>query len=899
MRRTAPYHAFTRMEQTDGRSIVHLPTYRKVLPSGLQVIVQPDPTAQVVTTTMVLDGGGQHAGPQEGELAHLIEHLWFSSTQTGTVTVEAELGLHGCVHNASTAPQYVSYWSSCPAKSVESLLALESQRLIDPLSGVSKATFDGVRGVVRAEQRYRGAGMPMDTVSAVLGASLPEEHELSALGSQRTEHLETLTLAQAERFTTQNYRPERATLLVSGNVGGPVDASLDRVIATLPPALTDAPKAGPIERSFPTVGQHAVPLPLRSKAPVVLKGATNTRLLLLAWTVPGAWKALDSSLQDLPGMLEENAFPQGKRWSSSAVMSCDLLPGPTLSIVYCATPLTPDQDRDALAKRLVRQTYRVRGSEARNQTLQTAMFRSQSIKWDVLIKAEDLVHQAGRSESVALHSHMTGHSDWIGDSTRVAQRWDWAQSEKLAANDLPPDRAVVVHVEPDLDRDPAVSTDTHASNLAGLSDVGAPDDLSAWLVKESALDLDTRKMAIETLPNGLTIVALQHHSLPGWVSAGLAFKVGDAAPLDEITTMVNGFLSQFGTPFFGLEYHMDGSGWDGRMHTGIVKQLPELVNALMPDPMHMSRRFDRKLVEFADELNHRETPALWRDAFKDELPRIAIRDLDRTPEPRAFEQAANNRHRPDNAVLVIVGHISPDDAMAMAKRSKLSSWTPSPGSTQTPPATVIPPGPARSLVFVRDAATVQSNMRWTCRLPLVKLDQRQALEVGTEWARKHLWVSLRDARGWSYGVAAETDLGPGGDGVLHFSLDAPAANVPQIMQQIQATVESEPSDRELQLIAYQIGLRYPLSTQTHIQLIPVLVDQAVAGSDVEWHSKRRFRLAKVDAEQVQQVFAGCAERTVVEIRGPKADIAAALDKAKIAWEGVEVPTKGHDAEPAR
>jgi zinc protease len=107
-------------------------------PSGLQVVVVRDDAARHVALTMVLDGGASAEDPSARGAAHLLEHLWFRSTP-GTGGVSIWDGSAGLSISASTRLDSTVFTTIGASSDLPALLALEGQRLVDPLVGVTAA----------------------------------------------------------------------------------------------------------------------------------------------------------------------------------------------------------------------------------------------------------------------------------------------------------------------------------------------------------------------------------------------------------------------------------------------------------------------------------------------------------------------------------------------------------------------------------------------------------------------------------------------------------------------------------------------------------------------------------------------------------------------------------------
>jgi zinc protease len=193
------------------------------LPNGMRYAIRHnDQPKGMVSMRLVIEAGSMQETHEQEGLAHLLEHMAFrGSTHVpdGEVVKTLErLGLRfGADTNAQTGPLDTVYQFDLPQPDAESVdTGLHLMREIASELTFSQAALDGERKVVLAEARQR------DTPDQHLGlAQLQAEfpgHPFARLTIGRTDVVDNATPAQLRTFYDAYYRPERAVLVVVGDV---------------------------------------------------------------------------------------------------------------------------------------------------------------------------------------------------------------------------------------------------------------------------------------------------------------------------------------------------------------------------------------------------------------------------------------------------------------------------------------------------------------------------------------------------------------------------------------------------------------------------------------------------------------------------------------------------------
>lgn len=221
-----------------------LPELHAKLDNGMRVIVLPDETTDLVEVDVRYEVGSNEDPPGKEGLAHLVEHLMFQQHTAGEdkPPLGALLTRLSVFYNAYTTNDTTHYMTVAKKEHFEDLISLEATRLYTGCNGIPQATFEREREVVRNEMRWR-VGNPEGAVYYKLLADIfPEGHPYRREVGGDDESVSSITLGDVCEFMEKYYVPERATVVVAGNVTE-ADASniIGKWMAALP-KKTAAPR---------------------------------------------------------------------------------------------------------------------------------------------------------------------------------------------------------------------------------------------------------------------------------------------------------------------------------------------------------------------------------------------------------------------------------------------------------------------------------------------------------------------------------------------------------------------------------------------------------------------------------------------------------------------------------
>ncbi|MEP7210338.1 MAG: insulinase family protein [Alphaproteobacteria bacterium] len=232
-----------------------------VLPNGLRYVIESkkSPPGKAALRLVINAGSMQEAHDQEG-LAHFLEHMAYrGSTHVpmgDTIKMMERLGLRmGADTNAATGPDRTLFKFNLPRNDDESIdTGLMLLREIASELTLDQSAMNQERGVILAEQRLRD--QPVQTLMRAQMAWQLGDHPYARSPGGRNEVIQTAKVDRMRAFYDAYYRPERALVVIAGDVD---PAAMVEKIRTRfgdwkgrgapggdPKPLTAAPKTPPV-----------------------------------------------------------------------------------------------------------------------------------------------------------------------------------------------------------------------------------------------------------------------------------------------------------------------------------------------------------------------------------------------------------------------------------------------------------------------------------------------------------------------------------------------------------------------------------------------------------------------------------------------------------------------------
>ncbi len=189
--------------------------------NGLRVVVVPDSTTDLVEVDVRYEVGGAEDPQGKAGLAHLVEHVMFQLRPEGPNTEPffKLIPRMATFFNAYTNSDSTHYMTQARKEFLEPIMRIEAMRLFYNCnnSNIPLEEFKREQEVVRNEIRLRAA--PEHQIyPSILKAIFKQGHPYHETVGGDDMQLATITWDDVCKFWSNYYVPERATVIVTGNV---------------------------------------------------------------------------------------------------------------------------------------------------------------------------------------------------------------------------------------------------------------------------------------------------------------------------------------------------------------------------------------------------------------------------------------------------------------------------------------------------------------------------------------------------------------------------------------------------------------------------------------------------------------------------------------------------------
>jgi len=668
----------------------------RVLDNGLRVLSGVDATTPNVTV-QVWYGVGSKDDPQgRSGFAHLFEHMMFKTTRNmPSETMDRMTEDVGGFNNASTYDDFTNYYEVIPANHLERLLWAEAERMGSLV--VDAEIFDSERDVVKEELRQRILAAPY---GRLFGLMIPQasyqEHPYKRPGIGSIAELDAATIDDVRAFHRDYYRPDNAMLIVIGNFDeSELDAWVDKYFAPL-----EAPDA-PLKRV--TAGE-----PPRTGSGVYDGYGPNVPLpaVVLTWLGAEAASADAPALQVLDTILSGgkssrlyNALVYEQQIAVEAFSQADLPQQPGLFAVGAI--LASSQTVEAGEAALLAEVARLRDTppteaeleEARNEVIAGALRERETVDGRAFALGYAWVTQGDPARANTELADLAAVT--AADVQRVAQTY------------LPEDRRMTIRYRPESERpagetsaEPApppaqaVVFDGEIVTLAPEAERQAPPPVA------DPVDPVLPQPSETTLDNGLRVIVARSSDLP-LVSAALIVRAGawaDPKGLAGAMSMTAGMLTEGTESRTAPEIAQQVEALGATLSSAAGAESSSVGLTVMSDkvapafailadvarnPAFAAEELERQTAQALDGLSvaygdpgqlaaMTASPLIFAgtpfghaaDGTPASLPRLT---------PETLRRLHGTYFRPDNAILVLTGDVTPEAGFALA-REAFGDW---------------------------------------------------------------------------------------------------------------------------------------------------------------------------------------------------------------------------------
>jgi zinc protease len=189
---------------------------REVLPNGLTLLVQREPSAPAVAVVTHVKAGFFDEPDRWGGISHVLEHMFFKGTPSrGVGQVARQTKAAGGYLNAGTAYDYTTYYVTLPANALEAALDIQSDAL-------RHALLDGDELARELQVIIQEARRKLDSPGSLAHETLHEvlfdRHRIRRWRIGTEAALAGFTRDDVAGYYASRYVPERTIVAIVGDV---------------------------------------------------------------------------------------------------------------------------------------------------------------------------------------------------------------------------------------------------------------------------------------------------------------------------------------------------------------------------------------------------------------------------------------------------------------------------------------------------------------------------------------------------------------------------------------------------------------------------------------------------------------------------------------------------------
>jgi len=846
---------------------------QRVLPNGLTALSLENHRSATVAIQVWYHVGGKDDPAGRSGFAHLFEHMMFKSTQNQKSENFDRLTEDvGGANNAFTREDATVYHETVPSNYLEPLLWAEADRLAN--LSIDEANFISERAVVEEEYRQRILASPYGRLELFVEQDSFAVHpyKRGVIGS--IADLDSATIEDVRRFHQTYYRPDNATLVVSGDFDpAQLDAWVDKYFGRIARPAAEIPRvkvtepARAKEARFNTTAPN-VPLPATAITYLLPpRNGADTDPLRVAEVIlsRGESSRLNQSLVYRQQIA-------ASAWANADLRDDAGLFG--LTIITAGGKSAADAELAALAELEKLKTEPVTAAE---------LEKARNLLLSDLLRARETAE--GQAFALGEAAVSFGDPERVNTDIARLQSVTAADVRRVAQTYFTAENRVVIRYE---DRKEEQGGRSNAPKAAPTLAPTAFAPRETPPAPAAPRSISFPAPVEKKLPNGIRLVIIPRPgtglvSVSAEVKAGSAFDPNGAAGLADFTAslLTRGTKTraapQIAETVEAVGGSLDaGASWDSAtvslssLASRLEEVLPTFAEVLR-SPAFAAEEIERLRSQDLDALavSLREPGALARltgarvvfgDSGYGHAPNGTIESM-KSLNAAQVQRFYTGRFQPQATVLVFGGDITADAALACAAKY-FGDWSASRiAPPAAPPSAAAQPG---GRVVVVDKPDAGQAAVYLVRPTIRRADKRYAVgrvanAVLGEGFSARLNQEIRIKRGLSYG--ARSGLEARKDGGF-FSASAQTRNdaVPEVSALLKSELSrlaTEPiSARELYPRKAALSGDYARKLETGAGLVSALASLMACDLPPSALNDYLPRVQKVTAAQIQRFAAG-------------------------------------------
>jgi len=814
-----------RAVDADALADIDIPYQKYVLPNGLTLIVHEDHKAPIVAVNIWYHVGSKDERVGRTGLAHLFEHLMFSSSENHRDEFfRPLLALGGTRMNGNTWLDRTTYFENVPVNALDTALWLESDRMGHLLGAIDQKTLDEQRGVVQNEKR-QGENRPYGKVDELIAASTwPAGHPYSWTTIGSMDDLNSASLEDVKTWFRTYYGAANAVLVVAGDVRpDEVRAKVERYFGDIAP--------GPLLKR----SQSWVARMIGQKRATLQDHVPQPRVYMV-WNIPG-YSTRDFTLMQLAaevlaGGINSRLYKRLVYTDRTATsVSVGVGPFEIASQFQVIATIRPDGDPEAVERAIDEELARFLKSGPTKDELR----RIKVSTYAGFVRAVERVDGAGGKAAILGESQLYGGSP---DFYKQALRWLREASGddvQNAARTWLSDGVFVLNVTPV----PEYHAATTGVDRSKLPEVG------------SAPTLTLPPLQRATLSNGLKLVLAERHAVP-IVQLSLIVDAGHAA--DSLATPGTSNLAlamitegtrrrdalQIAAREEALGAQINAASSLDTSYialNAISSELPdslELFSDVLLNPTFPAKELVRLKEQSIAAIRQQKVqprgiasrlfPRLIYGeghAYSNPFSGIGSEESVRSMSVEALRSFYHRWVRPDNATLLIVGDTTLAEIQPLLEQ-RLAAWR---APAESLPVKQLPPVPLQThpRIFLVNRSGAEQSLLFAVHLAPPRSDPDNiAFEtvntvLGGNFVSR-INMNLREDKHWSYGASSALINAKGQRPFLvsaTVQTDKTAESMQETLKELRELLGTRaPTDTEIHLAKNNLVLTLPGSNET-------------------------------------------------------------------------------------
>ena len=752
----------------DGGAGADLGIRETILPNGLKVLTRELHAAPVVTVWTWYKVGSRNERPGITGISHQLEHMMFKGTdRLKPGEIDRLVQMAGGRHNAFTSFDYTAYHITLPSDQIEVALKIDADRMLNCTLDAQELVRE--KGVVLSELQGR-LNDPENLLEDAVHAAAFRVHPYHSPVIGWKPDVEAFTREAVYEYYRAYYRPGNAVLVIVGDFQ--TDAALALVRKHLGQLSAEAQPTVAIPQEPPQQGERQV----------LLRGEGTTTRLQVVYHLPAAGHPDLVPLAVLDALLTEGKSSRLYRalveTDLAASQGSDLNRRADAGWIDFYVTAREGVPQEKIERVFTQAIERLQAELVTDLELQKAINQVRASLTFAQGSVSGLARTIGSMELTVGYRELGTYLDRIrrvtaADIQRVARQylitdnrtvgWFVPQGPQSAQHAAPSDSRGDVQRSPE----PPFTAGEASTVTPGV----APTVPQGGRVVRSVL------------PNGLILITAENRVAPsvaikGYVLAGPVqdptAKAGLAYLTADLVTRGTGAHSAADLAerldFLGasatIQAEQETVGITAQMLSEHFDTVLDHLADCLRNPTFPAGEFTKSLGQLKTRLR-REAEDPKDRAQRELFARLYPREhpLHRNPKGRLEDLDGIARqdvisfhqrlYRPDRTVLVIVGDISPEKALASVERA-FGGWAPSPPAERLArPAmpevqaaaqdTVFLPGKSEAIIMLGGNGIIRANPDYYAAYLANRV-------LGGNSMTTRLMQTLRERGGMTYGV---------------------------------------------------------------------------------------------------------------------------------------------------